>query len=274
VPVSTTVEHYTGSESGPVERVLAALEQEGLGGELTVDDIGPLADFHTAGRAATFALADAARLREGMRVLDVGAGVGGPALVLAAQYGCTVTALDLTPDFCRLARILAERTGLADRVTVVEGDALALPFEDASFDAAWTHHVQMNIADKPALYRGIRRVLRPGGTFAFWEIVSADGSAIHFPVPWASEPSQSFLAGYDEVRELVRAAGFEEVLAEDGTEEAHAFVALIKQEAADGAPPPLGLHLIIPDVAARVAGVTRNFDEGKLRVIRGVYRAV
>ena len=79
--------------------------------------------------------------------------------------------------------------------------------------------------------------------------------------------------GYDELRGLVAAAGFEEVLAEDGTQEAHAFAALIKQQSEQG-PPPLGLHLIVPDVQARVAGVTRNLDEGRIRVIRGVYRAV
>jgi SAM-dependent methyltransferase len=270
--MTTTIEHYAGTE-GPVERVLAALEREGLGGALTVDDIAPVADFHTAGRAATLALADAAGMREGMRVLDVGAGVGGPALVLAARYGCSVTAVDLTPEFCRLARIFAERAGLGDRVTVLEGDALALPFDDESFDAAWTQHVQMNIADKPSLFRGIRRILRAGGTLAFWDIVAGDGSPLHFPVPWASEPSQSFLVSYDELRGLVCAAGFEEVLAEDGTEEARAFAATIKRQTADG-PPPLGLHLIVPDVKARVAGMTQNLDEGKIRVIRGVYRAV
>jgi SAM-dependent methyltransferase len=256
-----------------VESVLAALEQQGLTGPLTLDDIALVAEFHTAGRAATLTLADAAGLKEEMRVLDVGAGPGGPALVLASLYGCRVTAYDLTPEFCELAQILASRTGLAERVTVVQGDALALPFADASFDAAWSQHAQMNIADKPSLYRGIRRVLVGGGTLALWDIVAGDGGPVHVPVPWASEPSQSHLAGFDELRETVRAAGFEERFAEDGTEEALAFMALMRERTKDGMP-PVGMQLIVANIEEKMRNFTRNLEEGRVRLIRGVYTAV
>lgn len=270
--MSATIEHYSGS--GPVASALAALEAAGFGsGPLTLDEVGALAEFHTAGRAATLTLADAAGLAEGMRVLDAGAGAGGPALVLAAHYGCTVTALDLTPEFCRLAEIFAERTGLADRVTVVEGNVLSTPFPDASFDAAWSQHVQMNIEDKARLYRELRRVLVDGGTFALWDIVAGDGTPIHIPVPWASDPSQSFLAGFDELRETVRGAGFEERVAEDGTGEAIAFVELMGERMKDG-PPPLGVHVLVSDWQTKFGNFGQNLAEGKIRLIRGVYTAV
>ena len=269
--MSTTVGHY--AAAGPVEAVLAALEAQGLTGPLTLDDIEPVAEFHTAGRAATLELADAAGLGEVMRVVDVGAGVGGPALVLARLYGCRVTALDLTPEFCELAEILASRAGLGDRVRVVQGDALALPFPDASFDAVWTQHVQMNIADKAGLYRGARRVLVPGGTLAFWDIVAGDGRPVSFPVPWASDASQSHLAGFDELRETVRAAGFEERFVEDGTEEALAFTATMRERLKDG-PPPLGVHLIVANLEEKFENYGRALEEGRIRLIRGVYAAV
>lgn len=270
--MKATIEHYTGS--GPVETVLAALEAAGLGsGPLSVDDVGAIAEFHTAGRAATLTLADAAGLAEGMRVLDAGAGAGGPALVLAAQYGCTVTAFDLTPEFCRLAEIFAERTGHADRVHVVNGNALSTPFADASFDAVWTQHAQMNIEDKPRLYRELRRVLVEGGTLALWDVVAGDGSPLEFPVPWASDPATSFLAGYDELREVIGAAGFEERLVEDGTEEARAFVALMEERFAAG-PPPLGVHLIVPNAKAKFDAYSRNLAAGRIRLFRGVFTAV
>ncbi len=268
----TTAEHY--AATGLVAAVEAALEAEGLGaGLLSVDDVGAIAEFHTAGRGATVALAEAAGLREGMRVLDAGAGAGGPALYLAAAHGCTVAAVDMTPEFCRLAELFARRTGLAERVTVVEGDVLALPFADGSFDAVWTQHVQMNIADKPRLYGELRRVLVHGGTLAFWDLVAAGDGDVHVPVPWATEASQSHLAGFDDLRETVRAAGFDELVAEDGTDEARAFVALMDERLRDG-PPPLGLHLIVPNAKERFDNYSRNLAEGRIRLIRGVYAAV
>jgi MPBQ/MSBQ methyltransferase len=269
--MSATVDHYTGS--GPYSTVVAALEANGLGsGRLSLEDIAPITEFHTAGRPATLTLAAAAGLKEGMRVLDVGAGVGGPAIVLALLYGCTVTALDLTPEFCRLAELFVERTGVGDRVTVVEGNALAPPFADASFDAVWTQHVQMNVEDKPRLYQELRRLLVHGGTLAFWDVVAGDGSPIQFPVPWASEQGQSFLADPDELRELIKSAGFEEQLAEDGTEEALAFTAMMEERFAQG-PPPLGMHLIVPNAPAKFESYGRNLREGKIRLLRAVYTA-
>jgi SAM-dependent methyltransferase len=269
--MTTLPAHY--AESGLADSVLAAIERELGDGPLTVDQVGQVAEFHTAGRAATLALADAAGLRKGMRVLDAGAGAGGPALVLAERYGCRVTALDLTPDFCRLAQAFAERTGLADHVEVVQGDALKLPFADGSFDAVWTQHVQMNISDKPRFYRGLRRVLQKGGTLAFWDIVAGDGTPIHLPVPWASEASQSFLAGFDELRKIVVAAGFAECLAEDGTDEARAFLRAVTEAMADG-PPPLSVDLLIPNGPPKFESYGRNITEGKVRLLRGVYTAV
>ncbi len=100
----------------------------------------------------------------GDRVLDVGSGLGGPARLIAAQRGCDVTGIDLTPEYVEVAERLTQRTGLGEQVRFVCGDALELPFDDASFDAAITLHVAMNIADRARLYAAIRRVLaRVGG---------------------------------------------------------------------------------------------------------------
>src|SRR3546814_3487730 len=89
----------------------------------------------------------------GMEVLDVGAGIGGPARVVAAEFGAQVTALDLTPALCEANRVLTALVGLADRVTVVEGDATDLRFEDAAFDRVVSIHASMNIERKRSLDR-------------------------------------------------------------------------------------------------------------------------
>src|SRR5437764_6910555 len=140
-------DYYDGPDL--VDLLIDALRQAGLDPDnLAVDDLAALDEFHALGRAATVALADLAQVGPEDRVLDVGAGIGGPARFLSSRYGAHVTALDATPRFCRAAGLLVRGTGLADRVEIVGGDALAMPFADARFDLVWTQAVSQNIADK------------------------------------------------------------------------------------------------------------------------------
>src|SRR4051812_9338328 len=94
--------YYDGPEIDAVVR--DALLAAGLDPDyLDVDDLAPLDEFHALGRAATISLAELAGITAGERVLDVGAGLAGPARYLAARFGADVTALDATPRFCRAA---------------------------------------------------------------------------------------------------------------------------------------------------------------------------
>jgi MPBQ/MSBQ methyltransferase len=256
------------ASAGLQERLLAAMRAAGLDPDhLTPDDIGPLEDFHTMGRPATDALADrVGDIDADTRVLDVGAGLGGPARRLAQRFGCRVTALDLTADYCRVAEDLTRRTGLDGLVTVVQGDALELPFPDGSFDLVWTQHVAMNIEDKPRLYRGMRRVLGPGGRLALYDVVEGDGERLEFPLPWAREPALSFLVAPDELRLLLDDAGFRVRVWDDVTAPFLAWIA----ERAGQPPPPLGTHLLADDMPERLANYLRNASAGRLRVLRAV----
>lgn len=156
-----------------LEAILAAVRATGKDPDaLTPDDLAPIDQFHTRGKPATIELATLAGLRAGMRVLDVGGGIGGPARTLAAEFGCSVTVLDLTEAYVRTGEAITARLGLSDRVSFRHGSALALPFADGSFDAAWTQHSSMNVADKAQMYAEIRRVLRPGGIFALHEVMA------------------------------------------------------------------------------------------------------
>lgn len=104
----------------------------------TVETLAPADEFHVRGLAATKEMAARLNLTPAIRVLDVGSGLGGPARWLAATYGCHVTGIDLTAAFCAAAEVLTTRLGLNDRVTFRHGSALDMPFEDESFDVAWT----------------------------------------------------------------------------------------------------------------------------------------
>src|SRR6478672_7447924 len=115
-------------------------------------DLTPLDHFHSRGAAATAELAAALAPGNADHVLDVGCGVGGPARLLAATYGCRITGIDLTPAAVKAATALSQRTGLAARTRFLVADALALPFPDAAFDHAWTQHAAMNIPDRARFY--------------------------------------------------------------------------------------------------------------------------
>jgi SAM-dependent methyltransferase len=175
---------------------------------LTVDDLAPLDQFHGGGKGATVRLARLAGLAPGMRVLDVGGGLGGPARPLAVEFGCRVTVVDLTETYVRAAAMLTARQGLTAHVEHRIGDALGLPFDDESFDVVWTQNSGMNSADKPRLYAGFHRVLRPGGVLAIQEPMAGPVRPPIFPVMWARDAGSSFLRTPEQMRALIEAAGF------------------------------------------------------------------
>jgi ubiquinone/menaquinone biosynthesis C-methylase UbiE len=256
------------------EAILAGLRAAGKDPDaLQMDDLAPVDQFHTGGKPATLALAQRAGLTADMHVLDVGGGIGGPARTLASALGCTVTVLDLTEDYCRAGAMLTARVGLQDRVTFRCDDALAMPFPAASFDAVWTQHSSMNIADKQRLYAEMHRVLRPGGRLALHEVMAGPNQPIHFPVPWAREPSASFLQPANTVRAIIRAAGFDETAWSDESEAARDwFRSRLSAAATQSGPPPLGIHLLIgADSGARIRNFLRNLEEVRVTVIQAVF---
>jgi ubiquinone/menaquinone biosynthesis C-methylase UbiE len=175
---------------------------------LTIDDLAPADQFHSGGKGATERLARLAQLGPGLRVLDVGGGLGGPARTLAAQFGCRVTVVDLTESYVRAGAALTARLGLADRVTHRAGDALALDVGADAFDVVWTQNSGMNIADKQRLYAGFARLLRPGGLLAIQEPMAGPVQPVIFHVMWARDAAMSFLRPPGEMRAVIEAAGF------------------------------------------------------------------
>ena len=128
--INTSVSDYWGRE-GLGAAILDALAATGKNLDaLTIDDLALTDQFHGGGKEATLRLARLAGLAPGMRVLDVGGGVGGPARTLAVEFGCLVTTLDLTESFVQAAKMLTARLGLGAHVTHEVGNALALPFDE------------------------------------------------------------------------------------------------------------------------------------------------
>ena len=262
-------DHYRAT--GLTERLKTALAVLGPQDQrLTPKELAGLDQFHTRGLAATAELAKLAGITADMSVLDVGSGVGGPARLVAATWGCQVTGVDLSEPFVDAARYLTERTGQSGQVSFRTASALELPFDDGQFDVVLLQHVAMNIADRARLYGEIRRVLTSGGRFATFDVVSK-GDEPHYPLPWARTSATSFLLTAAATREAIEPAGFRTLVWQDDSEAAKAWIAQLR---ASGPPPSPNLGVVMgPDFAQLAANLGRNLMEGRLGVLTAVFEA-
>jgi MPBQ/MSBQ methyltransferase len=277
---SAVERHYT--RPNLENTILTALQNAGKNiDQLTIDDLAPMDEMHTLGREATANIASLLNLQPNFHVLDVGAGIGGPSRYLASKFGCRVTGLDLVEEYCRVADSLAKRVKLDKLLTYRQGDATQMPFEDGTFDVVWTQHASMNIADKKRLYSEMHRVLKPGGKLAIYDIFKGNSSSdmdasssIHFPVPWATDPSISHLISREETRKLLKegVAGFKEFTWEDKTESVIDWIKQMIKRAQTSGLPPIGLHVIGgPQWSDMVKNALKNLEEGRLTVAQGIF---
>jgi len=269
-------DHYASSGSGDAiaARIIAALRAH-AGAEVAIspDTLAPLDHFHGRGVLATQALVALLEPLAGETILDIGSGIGGPARWIAAKHGCAVTGVDLTAAFCDAARALNAASGMADRVRILQGSALALPLPDASFDRAYSHNVVMNIEDKAGMYREAFRVLKPGGRLVLCHANAGPNGPPDFPVPWAALPENSFLATDEETRRDLTAAGFDIVTFHDITPAIVPGMAGARRKLEAEGPPPLGVHVLGGErFLERQINSMRAQEEGKVRSVEIVAR--
>lgn len=277
--------HY--SRTNLENTILTALRNAGKDvDQLTVDDLAPIDEFHTRGREATANLASLLNqdLQPNIHVLDVGSGIGGPSRYLASRFGCRVTGVDLVGEYCRVADSLARRVKLGNLLTYRQGDATHIPYDDATFDVVWTQHASMNIAYKKRFYSEMYRVLKHGGKLAIYDVFKGSNSSnigglggstssIHFPVPWASDPSISHLLPREDARKLLNEViRFKEVVWEDKTESVIDWIKQMIKRAQISGPPQIGLHVLVgPHWSELVKNLLKNLEEGRIAVAQGIF---
>lgn len=262
-------QHYT---HGNLEAaLLEAVQRAGKDlDKLTYADLAVVDEFHIGGRPATRELGAQIDLPAGARVLDIGCGIGGPARFFAAERGWRLEGIDLTAEYVEVAEALSRRVGMAEAVSFRQASATNLPFADASFDGAYMLHVGMNIADKPAVFREVRRVLKPGGVFAIYDAMRTSDDAFAYPVPWSSEPATNHIATADAYRDALAAAGFTVATVRDRRD----FALQSMQQRVVQAGQPIGLPVVMGATAAqKLANMRAMIERGVFAPVEIIARA-
>jgi len=120
-------------------------------------------------------IADEGGFKPGMKVLDIGCGVGGPACTIAQHSGAHVTGISIVADHLDIARKKAAKMGISHLTDFRLMNGMDLSFGDGEFDAIYIFEAGCHMPDKAAFYKGVARVLKPGGVFVGHEWMKADG---------------------------------------------------------------------------------------------------
>lgn len=264
---SSVISHYGDSEL--LARIHDGLKAAGADpNDIRASDLAPVEEFHIGGRKATEYLVEKMALNADDHVLDVGCGIGGAARYLASKNGHRVTGIDLTPEYISVARALTMQVGLHKTLDFETGSALAMPFENASFDAVMALHVAMNIPDRASLYAEIARVVKPGGILGIYDVMKANGTALSFPVPWAETAETSYVISPEATFDLLEDAGFTVFEIEDRTEFAIEFFRQSLAVQAKGLA-PFGIHLLMGETAReKFTNVLTNIESGRIAPIQ------
>jgi SAM-dependent methyltransferase len=239
--------------------------------DVTLDDLQPVDEFHIRGDTATKELISLAGFTSDMQILDVGCGIGGSTRRLSQQTGCCVTGIDLSDEYIDVAERLTQLLDMQERVSFQAASALALPFDDNSFDGVWSLQMNMNVEDKRAWLGEVYRVLKPGGRVILYEVCGNRNTPLYYPVPWAQDDSMSFLVTPEAFRAVVTACGFDIDVWNDRTPAAQQAFSGVPEPVAEPVLPALGVHLLVgDDIKTKAYNLRRNLDEERVSLIEAV----
>ncbi len=182
----------------------------------TADDDTPLLE---AQERLTNIMIDYLQVGAGQRVLDVGCGVGGPAIRLARVTHCTVVGITISQSQVQQATELAKAEGLSDKVEFRHIDAMKMPFDDVSFDSAWAFESLFHMPDRLHVLREIARVLRPGGRLVLTDTVEVSPLTDEQKAALASAFGMVSLIKVDQYSGVMKAAGFKDIKVIDISQE-------------------------------------------------------
>ena len=254
------------------ESILEGVKQKNLDpGNIKRSDIEGVDEFHVRGSQVSKKIATYANIT-GLKALDIGCGIGGPARMLREEYHCDVTGIDINREYIETAQKLTALVGMKEGIAFIQGDATDLPFNDGSFDLVWTQHVQMNIQDKEKFYGEISRMLKTGGLFIHYEILSQGNGQIEYPVPWANDERISFLSAKEDLEKIIEAAGLKKIRAEDETAKGIEFFENLLAGIKEKGVPAIGLNLLMGDsTRLKITNLLNGLKNGSIELQSGLF---
>ena len=164
-------------------------------------------------------------LAPGMKVLDIGCGIGGPMREMAKTFGADIVGLNIDEYQLDKCKAYNEQAGLANRCRLVHGDYMDIPEQDGYFDAAYSIEATPHTSDKTGVFSEVLRILKPGGVFGCYEYCltpefDADNAEHKRIKRGIEETTVSFTVSADVITNALEAVGFEVIEARDFSLEA------------------------------------------------------
>ncbi|MDH6122326.1 ubiquinone/menaquinone biosynthesis C-methylase UbiE [Kitasatospora sp. GAS204A] len=208
-----------------------ALYGENIHFGLWDDDPNP--SMPEAQNRLTDRMIDTLNLQDDEYLLDVGCGTGHPALRLAERTRARVLGVSITPTQVARATEKAKNAGLATQLKFIRADAMHLPCEPETFDAAWAIEMLFHVPDRLHVLREIHRSLKPGGRLVLADFVQT----AHLTDDDWNLLTQGFafssLLNTDTYTDVLTQAGFEAVQIHDVTNQARPNIRWIESRYTD-----------------------------------------
>ncbi len=214
--------------------ILDAIEKLGISqADITRKHTSAFDEFHVRGRAVSEELFSQIELNKDSLVLDLGCGLGGTCRMIAEKYNCMVHGIDYSEGHIDTANSLSNLTGLDNKTQFTKGDATELPYPSNQFDLIITQHVQMCIADKDKLYSEVKRVLKKGGRFIYYDVLKKSDGSLGYPLPWVDEATNNHLITSNHLSDTLCSLGFKKIAPQDQTQKGVDFLSSFLAKAKD-----------------------------------------
>jgi ubiquinone/menaquinone biosynthesis C-methylase UbiE len=261
-------------KSTQYQMILDAIEKKGLSkADIARKQTSAYDEFHVRGKAVSEELFSQIELNQDSLVLDLGCGLGGTCRMLAEKYDCMVHGVDYSEQHINTAKSLSKLTGFDSKTEFKQGDATDLPYPSDHFDLVITQHVQMCIADKKKLYSEIKRILKKGGLFIYYDVLKKSEGALTYALPWVDDEVNNYLISPDELSDMMQSLDFKKISTQDQTQKGLNFLSSFLAKAEEKPAILTGQKILMGDNALeKITNLYQALEDGIVGLESGVFQ--